>query len=60
MTFWSARSPGIPIHGIYKASMFGGSITAVLLNTPGAPPAVCTEVDLATPSPSRAAGKADS
>ena len=24
---------------------FGGSITAVLLNTPGAPPAVCTAMD---------------
>ena len=46
MTFYVSPLVGIPmLLGIYKASMFGGSITAVLLNTPGAPPAVCTAMD---------------
>ena len=41
LTFYVSPLVGIPmLLGIYKASMFGGSITAVLLNTPGAPPAV--------------------
>jgi putative tricarboxylic transport membrane protein len=31
--------------GIYKAGIFGGSISAILLNTPGAPPAVCTAME---------------
>ncbi len=31
--------------GIYKAAIYGGSITAILLNTPGAAPAVCTAMD---------------
>ena len=46
LTFYVSPLVGIPmLLGIYKASMFGGSITAVLLNTPGAPPAVCTAMD---------------
>ena len=46
MTFYVSPLVGIPmLLGIYKASMFGGSITAILLNTPGAPPAVCTAMD---------------
>ena len=46
LTFYVSQLVGIPmLLGIYKASMFGGSITAVLLNTPGAPPAVCTAMD---------------
>lgn len=46
MTFYVSPLVGIPmLLGIYKASMFGGSITAILLNTPGAPPAVCTALD---------------
>ena len=41
LTFYVSPLVGIPmLLGIYKASMFGGSITAVLLNTPGAPPGV--------------------
>lgn len=46
LTFYVSPLVGIPmLIGIYKASNFGGSITAVLLNTPGAPPAVCTAMD---------------
>lgn len=46
VTFYVDPLVGIPmLMGIYKASNFGGSITAVLLNTPGAPPAVCTAMD---------------
>jgi putative tricarboxylic transport membrane protein len=46
ITFYVSPLVGIPmLLGIYKASTFGGSITAVLLNTPGAPPAVCTAMD---------------
>ena len=46
LTFYVSPLVGIPmLLGIYKATMFGGSITAVLLNTPGAPPAVCTAMD---------------
>ena len=46
LTFYVNPLVGIPmLLGIYKASMFGGSITAILLNTPGAPPAVCTAMD---------------
>ena len=46
LTFYVSPLVGIPmLLGIYKASMFGGSITAILLNTPGAPPAVCTAMD---------------
>ena len=54
LTFYVSPLVGIPmLLGIYKASMFGGSITAVLLNTPGArrPSA---PLWTATPSPSRA------
>ena len=41
LTFYVSPLVGIPmLLGIYKASMFGGSITAVLLNTP-----VCTAMD---------------
>jgi len=46
LTFYVDPLVGIPmLMGIYKASMFGGSITAILLNTPGAPPAVCTAME---------------
>lgn len=46
LTFYVSPLIGIPmLIGIYKASMYGGSITAVLLNTPGAPPAVCTAME---------------
>ena len=43
LTFYVSPLVGIPmLLGIYKASMFGGSITAVLLNTPGAPALIAT------------------
>ena len=43
LTFYVSPLVGIPmLLGIYKAGIYGGSITAVLLNTPGAPPAICT------------------
>ena len=46
LTFYVSPLVGIPmLLGIYKASMFGGSSTAVRLHTPGAPPAVCTAMD---------------
>lgn len=46
MTFYVSPLIGIPmLLGIYKAGIFGGSISAILLNTPGAPPAVCTALD---------------
>ncbi len=46
MTFYVSPLVGIPmLLGIYKASIFGGSISAILLNTPGAPPAVCTAME---------------
>lgn len=46
MTFYVSPLIGIPmLLGIYKASIYGGSISAILLNTPGAPPAVCTTMD---------------
>lgn len=46
MTFYVSPLIGIPmLLGIYKASIFGGSISAILLNTPGAPPAVCTAME---------------
>lgn len=31
--------------GIYKGGMYGGSITAILINTPGSPAAACTLLD---------------
>ncbi len=46
MTFYVSPLIGIPmLLGIYKAGIFGGSISAILLNTPGAPPAVCTALE---------------
>ena len=46
LTFYVSPLVGIPmLLGIYKAAIYGGSITAILLNTPGAPPAVCTAMD---------------
>ncbi len=46
LTFYISPLVGIPmLLGIYKAAIYGGSITAILLNTPGAPPAVCTAMD---------------
>jgi putative tricarboxylic transport membrane protein len=46
VTFYLDPIIGIPmLLGIYKAGIFGGSISAVLLNTPGAPPAVCTAME---------------
>ncbi len=46
LTFYLDPLIGIPmLLGIYKAGIFGGSISAVLLNTPGAPPAVCTALE---------------
>lgn len=46
VTFYLDPIIGIPmLLGIYKAGIYGGSITAILLNTPGAPPAVCTAMD---------------
>ena len=31
--------------GAYKGGIFGGSITAILLNTPGTPASACTVLD---------------
>jgi len=31
--------------GVYKGGLYGGSITAILINTPGTPPAACTALD---------------
>ena len=31
--------------GVYKGGIYGGSITAILINTPGTPPAACTVLD---------------
>lgn len=31
--------------GIYKGGMYGGSISAILINTPGSPAAACTLID---------------
>ncbi len=31
--------------GIYKGGMYGGSITAILIRTPGSPAAACTVLD---------------
>lgn len=46
MTFYVSPLVGIPmLIGIYKSGVFAGSISAILLNTPGAPPAVCTTFD---------------
>lgn len=46
LTFYVDPLIGIPmLLGLYKAGIFGGSISAVLLNTPGAPPAICTSME---------------
>lgn len=46
LTFYLDPLIGIPmLLGLYKAGIFGGSISAILLNTPGAPPAVCTALE---------------
>lgn len=46
ITFYVSPLVGIPmLLGIYKAGIFSGSISAILLNTPGAPPAICTCFD---------------
>ena len=46
LTFYVDPLIGIPmLLGIYKAGIFGGSISAILLNTPGAPPAICTSME---------------
>ena len=46
MTFYLSPIVGIPmLLGVYKAGTFGGSIPAILIRTPGAPPAVCTTFD---------------
>lgn len=46
LTFYLDPLIGIPmLLGIYKAGIFGGSISAILLNTPGAPPAICTAME---------------
>lgn len=46
LTFYVSPLVGIPmLLGIYKASIYGGSISAILLNTPGAAPAACTAMD---------------
>lgn len=46
LTFYVSPLVGIPmLLGIYKAGIFGGSISAILLNTPGAPPAICTSLE---------------
>ena len=43
LTFYVSPLVGIPmLLGIYKAGIYGGSITGILLNIPGAPPAICT------------------
>jgi len=39
---WSAI---IMVYAISKGSTYGGSITAILLNTPGTPAAACTQLD---------------
>lgn len=55
LTFYVSPLVGIPmLLGIYKASMFGGSITAVLLNTPRRAARPSAPLWTATPSPSRA------
>lgn len=46
MTFYFDPIIGIPmLLGIYKAGVFGGSISAILINTPGAAPAFLTAID---------------
>ena len=46
MTFsWSMEYALAMIIGVYCGGVFGGSISAVLLNIPGAPAAICTGFD---------------
>ena len=46
MTFYLSPIVAIPmLLGVYKAGIFGGSISAILINTPGAPGSVCTTFD---------------
>jgi putative tricarboxylic transport membrane protein len=46
MTFYVSPLVAIPmLLGVYKAGIFGGSISAILINTPGAPGSVCTTLD---------------
>jgi putative tricarboxylic transport membrane protein len=46
MTFYVSPLFSIPmLLGVYKAGIFGGSISAILINTPGAPGSVCTTLD---------------
>jgi putative tricarboxylic transport membrane protein len=45
-SFFMAPTMGIPfLLGIHKGSLFGGSIPAILINTPGTPPAAATCLD---------------
>lgn len=45
-TFVMAPIPGILLLvGVYKGGMYGGSISAILINTPGTPAASCTMLD---------------
>jgi putative tricarboxylic transport membrane protein len=46
LTFsWSMEYALAMIIGVYCGGVFGGSISAVLLNIPGAPAAICTGID---------------
>jgi putative tricarboxylic transport membrane protein len=46
MTFTMSPSVAIPmLLGIYKGGIFGGSIPAILLNTPGSPASAATAID---------------
>lgn len=45
-SFFMAPTEGIPfLLGIHKGALFGGSIPAILINTPGTPPAAATCLD---------------
>lgn len=46
MTFTMSPSVAIPmLLGIYKGGIFGGSVPAILLNTPGSPASAATAID---------------
>ena len=45
-SFFMAPTLGIPfLLGVHKGALFGGSIPAILINTPGTPPAAATCLD---------------
>ena len=46
ITFYMDPITGLSLLlGVYKGGTYGGSISAVLINTPGAPAAACTQLD---------------